>query len=135
MNLRKKLLKNTPKLTALEINGEKYFIREFTVGELNKALYGQQQELIRLAQAQGIELNFNDEEELTKQLAQIYDPYRIARNIAARLCDENGNNLFDPNKKGDLDALSKLDKSTFEQFSQALVGITPKNSPTGADFN
>lgn len=135
MNLREKLLKNTPKLTALEINGEKYFIREFTVGELNKALYGQQQELISLAQAQGIELNFNDEEELTKQLSQIYDPYRIARNIAARLCDENGNNLFDPNKKEDLDALSKLDKSTFEQFSQALADIAPKNSPTSADFN
>ncbi|MCI7718714.1 MAG: hypothetical protein MSQ14_07030 [[Pasteurella] aerogenes] len=135
MNLREKLLKNTPKLTALEINGEKYFIREFTVGELNKALYGQQQELINLAQEQGIELNFNDEEELTKQLAQVYDPHRIARTIATRLCDENGTNLFDPNKKEDLNALSQLDKSTFEQFSQAITDITPKNSPTSADFN
>ncbi|ABR74606.1 hypothetical protein CBG46_09905 [Actinobacillus succinogenes] len=135
MTLREKLLKNTPKLTAIEINGEKYFVREFTVGEMNHALYGQQQELIKLAQKQGIELNFNDEEELTKQLSQVYDPYRLARSLATRLCDENGNNIFDVENQDDLNALSKLDKATFEQFSKALADIAPKNSTTGADSN
>lgn len=135
MSLREKLLKNTPKLTALKISGETYYLREFTVGEMNKALYGQQQELIKLAKNQGIELDFNNEENLTQQLAQVYDPYRLARNLATRLCDKYGNNLFDPENQDDLDALSKLDKTTFEQFSQALADIAPKNSPTNADSN
>lgn len=136
MTLRDTLLANNkPKLKKVEINGTEYFIREFTVGEMNKALYGQQQELIKLAQSQGIELNFSDEEELAKQLAQVYDPYRLARSIATRLCDENGDNLFNAENQDDLDALSKLDKSTFDQFSNAISEIAPKNSTTDADSN
>ncbi|WP_044470458.1 hypothetical protein [Mannheimia massilioguelmaensis] len=135
MSLREKLLKNTPKLTALEINGEKYFIREFNIGEMNQALYGQQQELIKLAQKQGIELNFNDEDELAKQLAQVYDPYRLARSLATRLCDADGNNIFDPDNQDDLDAISKLDKDTFEQFTKALSDFAPKDLPADANHN
>ncbi|BBF05643.1 hypothetical protein NTHiID1_10970 [Haemophilus influenzae] len=74
MNLREKLLVNKPKITPIIINGENYYIREITVGEMNRVLYGQQQELVRIAESQGIELNFNDEKHLTEQLAKIYDP-------------------------------------------------------------
>ncbi|MFU2113641.1 Uncharacterised protein [[Pasteurella] aerogenes] len=135
MNLREKLLKNTPKLTQITINGENYYLREFTVGEMNHAMYGQQQELIKLAAAQGLDLNFDDEEKLTKQLSQVYDPYRLARTLATRLCDENGKNLFNPENADDLTALSQLDKAIFEQFSQAIADLTPKDLPTAENSN
>lgn len=116
MNLREKLLANKPKITPIIINGENYYIREFTVGEMNQALYGQQQELIRIAEEQGITLAFNDEITLTEQLSKIYDPNRLTRTLATRLCDEQGNNLFDAKNPEDLAALSALDKAVFEQL-------------------
>ncbi|VTX72380.1 Uncharacterised protein [Haemophilus influenzae] len=128
MNLREKLLANKPKITPIIINGENYYIREFTVGEMNQALYGQQQELIRIAEEQGITLAFNDEITLTEQLSKIYDPNRLTRTLAIRLCDENGVNLFDAENEDDLTALSKLDKVVFEQLTQAIVEDEPKNS-------
>ena len=132
MNLREKLLANKPKVTAIKINGEDYFIREFTVGEMNQALYGQQQILIELAKEQGIELDFNDEAKLAEQLSKVQDPYRLARLLAMRLCDENGQNLFDAKNPQDLTALSQLEKSVFEQLSQAIAELEPKNSPPDA---
>ena len=116
MNLREKLLANKPKITQIKINGENYYIREFTIGEMNQALYGQQQELIRIAEEQGITLAFNDEITLTEQLSKIYDPNRLTRTLATRLCDEQGNNLFDAKNPEDLAALSALDKAVFEQL-------------------
>lgn len=131
MFLREKLLKHTPKLHPFTFNGENYFIREFNVGEMNKAFYGQRQELIKIAKAQGVELDFNNEDKLTEQLAGVYDPLRLARSMATRICDADGNNLFDPENEEDLTALSKLDKSVFEAFNQAVSELTPKNSETG----
>ena len=128
MNLREKLLANKPKITPIIINGENYYIREFTVGEMNQALYGQQQELIRIAEEQGITLAFNDEITITEQLSKIYDPNRLTRTLATRLCDEQGNNLFDAKNPDDLAALSALDKAVFEQLSQAIAELEPKNS-------
>ena len=128
MNLREKLLANHPKITPIIINGETFYIREITVGEMNRVLYGQQQELVRIAESQGIELNFNDEKLLTEQLAKIYDPNRLTRTIAIRLCDQDGKNLFDVDNPDDLAALSKLDKVVFEQLTQAIVEDEPKNS-------
>ena len=40
MNLREKLLANHPKITPIIINGDTFYIREITVGEMNQALYG-----------------------------------------------------------------------------------------------
>ena len=94
MNLREKLLANHPKITPIIINSETFYIREITVGEMNRVLYGQQQELVRIAESQGIELNFNDEKHLTEQLAKIYDPNRLTRTLAMRLCDQDGKNLL-----------------------------------------
>lgn len=128
MNLREKLLANHPKITPIIINGVTFYIREITVGEMNRVLYGQQQELVRIAESQGIELNFNDEKHLTEQLAKIYDPNRLTRTLAMRLCDQDGKNLFDVDNPDDLTALSKLDKVVFEQLTQAIVEDEPKNS-------
>ena len=135
MNLREKLLANKPKITPIIINGENYYIREFTVGEMNQALYGQQQELIRIAEEQGITLAFNDEIALTEQLSKIYDPNRLTRTLATRLCDEQGNNLFDAKNPEDLAALSALDKAVFEQLSQAIAELEPKNLPADESSN
>lgn len=130
MTLRETLLKNKPKLTPITINGDTYYLREFTVGEMNNALYGQQQELVLIAEQQGIELNYEDESELAKQLTKIYDPHRLSRMLATRLCDEQGNNLFNPENIEDLTALSQLDKTVYEQLVKAVSEQEPKNSQT-----
>ncbi|WP_443090315.1 hypothetical protein [Basfia succiniciproducens] len=127
------LAENKPKLKTVTINGKDYFIREMTVGEVNKQLYGYQAHLCALAEAQGVELDYNNPEELGKQLSRIYDPYRTARQLAIRLCDENGVNLFDPENQDDLKALSNLDKSVSETLSKALLGEEPKNLMTDAE--
>ena len=69
---------------------------------MNDALYGQHNELLRLAEQQGIDLNYDDEDELTKQLAKVHDPDRLSRALAIRLCDADGNNLFDASSPHDL---------------------------------
>lgn len=135
MNLREKLLANHPKITPIIINSETFYIREITVGEMNRVLYGQQQELVRIAESQDIELNFNDEKHLTEQLAKIYDPNRLTRTLAMRLCDQDGKNLFDMDNPDDLAALSKLDKVVFEQLTQAIVEDEPKNLPADESSN
>ncbi|MCI7353057.1 MAG: hypothetical protein SPE06_02945 [[Actinobacillus] rossii] len=128
------LAENKPKLKTVTISGKNYFIREMTVGEVNQQLYGYQALLCELAEAQGIELDYNNPEELGKQLSRVYDRYRTARQLAIRLCDENGVNLFDPENHDDLEALSKLDKSVTEALNKALLGEEPKNSTTDAEI-
>lgn len=128
MNLRDKLLSHKPKVKPVEISGDTYYIREFTVGEMNKALYGQQQELVRIAESQGITLDFSDEDTLTEQLAKVYDKHKLTRTIAMRLCDEHGENLFNAEDENDLEALSQLDKAVIEQLNQAIMDGEPKNS-------
>lgn len=130
MSLREELLKNKPKVHPFEYNGVTYFFREFNVGEMNHALYGQHNELLRLAEQQGIELNYDDEEELTKQLAKVHDPDRLSRVLAIRLCDADGNNLFDPNNPDDLAALRTLDKGLYEALNFAVVDLLPKDLTT-----
>lgn len=129
------LAQNKPKLKKIKIGNAEYFIREFSVGDMNRSLYGQQKVLCELAEAQGIELNYDDPEELVKQLSKVYDPYRLARNLAIRLCDAEGNNLFDFEDMEDLKALSALDKSVSEELSRALMEEQPKNLPTDASSN
>lgn len=126
------LANNKPKVQSFEINDTTYFIRELSVGENNQILYGQRQHLIKLAQAQGIELHFDDESELQKQLQHIYDPNALARNIALRLCDENGKNLFDAENEEDLALIAKLDGGIFAAVNNAVLALNPKNSPTDA---
>lgn len=129
MNLRDKILSRKPKVKPVEILGDTYYIRELTIGEMNKALYGQQQELVRIAEAQGITLDFTNEDTLTEQLTKLYDKHKLTRSIAMRLCDENGVNLFNAEDENDLEALAQLDKAVIEQLNQAIMNGEPKNSP------
>ncbi|POY44097.1 hypothetical protein C3007_07205 [Avibacterium gallinarum] len=130
------LLATKPKLKKIEIDGADYFIRELTVGEVNEQIYGQQHRLMRIAKEQGIELNLENEEELTKQLTQIYDPYALSRTLAMRLCDEQGKNLFEPNNNADLEALSQLDNDIFKKLTDAIKSEEEtKNSPPDASSN
>ncbi|TNH06629.1 hypothetical protein [Testudinibacter sp. TR-2022] len=125
-----------PKLTPVEIHGKTFFIRELNVGETNKALYGQRAALLKLAQEQGIELNMEDELVLTMQLRNVYDPYTLARNIATRLCDENGKNLFNADSQDDLDQILTLDGSVLDAINKVLATEEPeKNSPNADDSN
>lgn len=126
------LAENKPKVQKIKIGNAEYFIRELTVGDINHSLYAQHKVLCELAEEQGIVLNYDDQAELAKQLSKVYDPYRLARNLAIRLCDADGNNLFDQENVDDLKALSKLDKSVSEELSRALMGEQPKNLPTDA---
>lgn len=128
MNLRDKILSRKPAVKSVEILGDTYYIREFTIGEMNKALYGQQQGLIMIAESQGITLDFRDEDALTEQLAKVYDKHKLTRTIAMRLCDENGVNLFNVDDESDLEALAQLDKAVIEQLNQAIMDGEPKNS-------
>ena len=133
MNLREQLLANKPRVKKCVINGTDCYVREFNIGETNKAIYGQQQILFKIEEEQGVELDFSDEEKLSKQLSKIHDPYQIARTFATRICDENGNNLFDPDNIEDLEQISKLEKAVFEDFSKAIVEFEAKNSPSVED--
>lgn len=127
---RETLLMIKPKLTPVEIQGEQYFLRELSVGEANKELYGQRAELIKIAQAQGIELDMGDELALTTQLRNVYDPYKLARSIAQRLCDEQGNRLFDPENQTDLDQIRSLDGSVMGAINKVLSENAEKNLPS-----
>lgn len=127
-SLRDTLLRTKPKVHSFEIDGQTYYLRELNVGETNNYLYGQRQQLIQIAQEQGIELDYDDEEKLEKQLRDIYDPLGLARTIATRLCDEKGVNLFDPNNKDDLVAISNLSSEVFDKFTAKVIGLQPKNS-------
>lgn len=79
-----------------------------------------------IAKAQGVELDYDDPDELGKQLGKVYDPYRLARNLALRLCDKDGNLLFDFENEDDLKALSSLDNEVSEELSRALMGMNQK---------
>lgn len=133
MNLRETLLARKPTVRPFQIGDQTYYIRELNVGETNEILYGQRSRLIKLAEKQGIKLNYEDEEALQIQLSNIYDPQSLVRTIAFRLCDENGQNLFDPENEDDLNAIAKLDSSVLDAFSKAVVDGEPKNSANAED--
>lgn len=129
------LLAIKPTLKPFELNGNTYYIRSFTVGDVNREVFEYQNWLKTQATAQGIELNLNDEEALAKQLEPIADKYRLARNLAIKLCDEKGNNLFDPDNIEDLEAILKLDDSVLSAFNQAENADAPKNLQPDASSN
>ena len=126
MDLRNKLLQHKPKVTEIKILGEKYYVRALSVGDVNRGLFGQHKLLCDIAKAQGIEFDYDDPDELGKQLGKVYDPYRLARNLALRLCDKDGNLLFDFENEDDLKALSELDAKLISDFNQAMVAELPK---------
>lgn len=125
---RETLLAIKPTVKPFDLNGNTYYIRSFTVGDVNREIFEYQNWLKAQAIEQGLDLNFDDEEQLTKQLEPIADKYRLARNLAIKLCDENGNNLFDPDSREDLESILKLDDSVLSAFNQAENEDSPKHS-------
>ncbi|MGX2949701.1 hypothetical protein ACWIUA_02165 [Ursidibacter sp. B-7004-1] len=57
----------------------------------------------------------------------------VTHSIATRLCDENGNRLFDPNNVDDLNAIAELDSQVFLDFSKATEA--PKDSASEESSN
>lgn len=135
MTLRDKLLCNKPKVREIAINGETYYIRDLNVGEVNQQILGQRQKLIKLAEQQGFELDYEDEDALQATLRNVYDPYSLPRALATRLCDKDGNNLFDPQNEDDLKALSQLDSDVFNALNAANAAGDPKNSQSDENSN
>ena len=129
------LLAIKPTLKPFELNGNTYYIRSFTVGDVNREVFEYQNWLKAQAIAQGIELNLNDEDVLAYTYIYFADKYRLARNLAIKLCDEKGNNLFDPDNIEDLEAILTLDDSVLTAFNQAENADAPKNSPPDASSN
>ncbi|STY64394.1 Uncharacterised protein [Mannheimia haemolytica] len=66
MTLREKLLANKPKLQSIEINGETYYLREATVGDMNKQIFETRSWLIQQAEQENVELPQKMMKPLTK---------------------------------------------------------------------
>lgn len=120
MSLKQKLLSNQPKLTQITINHEPYYLKALTVGDMNRLIFEQRQWLIAQAAAEGVELPAEDSDDFEQVLERFGNKYSLARTIASRLCDEDGNRLFDPNNIEDLNAISGLDSQVFVDFSKAV---------------
>lgn len=120
MTLREQLLLNKPKTQPVEIAGVTYYLRDTTVGDMNRLIFEQRQWLIQQAENEGVSLPDEQDEAFDEALEQFGSKYSLARSLATRLCDEAGNSLFDPNNLADLNALSALDSQVFIAFSQAL---------------
>lgn len=134
-NLRDQLLSEKPEIKEIKLKGKSYFIRNLSVGETNAIILDQRKRQIKIAQQLGVELNLEDEEILTEQLQKVYDPYAIARGMATRLCNENGELLFDTENEEDLKLLSSLDEQVFEDYSKAIGEHKAKNSQSAEDSN
>ncbi|AGQ38324.1 TPA: hypothetical protein PWY45_002158 [Mannheimia haemolytica] len=126
MTLREKLLANKPKLQPIEINGETYYLREATVGDMNKQIFETRSWLIQQAEQENVELPAEDDETFDEALNRFGEKYRLAQSVAYRLCDENGALLFNPLNIDDLNAIAELDSKVIIDFNQAVSA--PKDS-------
>lgn len=126
MNLRDQLLTNKPKTQPIDINGTTYYLRDATVGDMNHIIFEQRQWLIKQAEIEGVELPDEQDDGFDLALDQFGAKYSLARSIATRLCDENGDRLFDPNNVDDLNAIAALDSQVFLAFNAATAA--PKDS-------
>lgn len=121
MTLRDKLLANKPQLTPIEINGETYYLRTMTVGDMNRQVFEFRNWLIEQAELAGVELPNEDDDGFDEALERFGAKYRLPQSIAVRLCDENGELLFDPQSLDDLNAIAALDSQVVVAFNQATA--------------
>lgn len=121
MTLRDKLLANKPQLTPIEINGETYYLRTMTVGEMNRQFFEFRYWLIEQAELAGVELPNEDDDGFDEALERFGAKYRLPQSMASRLCDENGELLFNPQSLDDLNALAELDSQVVVAFNQATA--------------
>ena len=133
MNLRELILQNKANVGQFDFEGTTYYFKHLDVGDKNRVIYGARAYQIKLAESQGIELNLDDEKQLQKQLSALYDPFVLARTMASRLCDQDGNLLFNLDSEEDLQQLSSLSNEFIEKFSQAFTQGEPKNSQIAED--
>ncbi len=107
-----------PKVEKIEVDGKTIYLREPTVGDNNFLLFERQTYLLNRAKQLGIEVELMDSANIEKQLKQVSDPYVLARNAAIRLCDEEGNLLFNPQNIDDLEQLNGLGQSLLSLLNQ-----------------
>lgn len=126
MTLRTQLLSRKPQITPITLMGENYYLKSLSVGELNRQLFEQRQALIVLAQKANIELPEHDLEQFDEALEKFAQQYQLPRAMASRLCDENGELLFDPENIDDLNQITELDSQLIADFNQAVAALNPK---------
>lgn len=100
---------------------------------MNHIIFEQRQWLIKQAEIEGVELPDENDEQFDVELEKFGAKYSLTRSIATRLCDENGNRLFDPNNVDDLNAIAELDSQVFLDFSKATEA--PKDSASEESSN
>ena len=126
MTLRTQLLSRKPQITPITLMGENYYLKSLSVGELNRQLFEQRQALIVLEKKANIELPEHDSEQFDEALEKFAQQYQLPRAMASRLCDENGELLFDPENIDDLNQITELDSQLIADFNQAVAALNPK---------
>ncbi len=132
MSLRDQLLANKPKLTPITIKGDTYYLRDATVGDMNRIIFDQRQWLIKRAEIEGVALPHEDDDNFETALEAFGTKYSFPRAMAVRLCDEEGNLLFNPDDVDDLTLIAGLDSQVLNDFSEATK---VPNSQTADDPN
>ncbi len=135
MSLREQLLAHKPKITPITLMGDKYYIKPLTVGEMNRQIFEQRQDLIKLAEKAGVTLPGPEDKTFDDALEKLAKQYQLPRAMASRLCDEKGVLLFDADNLDDLKALSELDSKLITDFNQAMAAERPKDLVSEESFN
>lgn len=126
MTLRNKLLAHKPQVKPITLMGETYYVKPMSVGEMNYQVFEQRQALIALAISAGVELPSDKSDEYDQVLDTFAKKYSLPRAIASRLCDEDGNMLFDADNLDDLKAITELDAQLITDFNKAMADEVPK---------
>ena len=126
MTLRTQLLSRKPQITPITLMGDQYYIKPLTVGEMNRQIFEQRQDLIKLAEKAGVAPPSPEDKTFDEVLEKFAQQYQLPRAMASRLCDEKGVLLFDADNLDDLKALSELDAKLISDFNQAMAAELPK---------
>lgn len=108
------------KVKKLEIDGQEIYLREITIQDNNFLMFEREAYLLSRAKQLGIEIDLSDRKLMEIQLAQVTDPYVLARNVAIRVCDEQGNLLFNPTDNDDLEQINGLSESLLLLLSDEI---------------
>lgn len=127
MTLRSQLLTHKPQIKPITLMNETYYIKPMSVGEMNHQVFEQRQTLIALAIAANVDLPSEDDEKYDEVLENFAQKYSLPRAIASRLCDEEGQLLFDADNIEDLKAIAELDAQIITDFNIAMATDYPKD--------
>lgn len=126
MTLRNQLLAHKPQIKPITLMGETYYVKPMSVGEMNYQVFEQRQSLIELAKADGVELPAEENAAYDEALTDFAKKYSLARAVASRICDEEGNLLFNADSLDDLKAITALDAQLITDFNNAMAAEAPK---------